>query len=219
MGVTNFEIKLLNGIIDTYRPKIVLDFGSQNDYSTNELKPPFMSGWWLKRNIDYTSIDLAGDNNSLKLNWSYPLEIFRKFNLVIDAGSSEHSVQSKGYTITPFHEGYINSVYPNVKVTDEEIELGYYNCWLNKHNLLKQDGIMLSVNPLTDNWEGHGYSYINEDFYKRIAEFSDYEILQLGTHAAMGNTKDGWNVYCVMQKKSEVFPSFYEFNKFPIFKK
>lgn len=217
MGVTTFEIKLLNSIIDTYQPKNVLELGAQNNYSTNEtLKPPFMSEWYEEKGIEYSCIDLAGDNNAIIKDLSKPLRLSKRFNLITDFGTSEHTVSSEEYETVSFHEGHIHSVYPKSVI---DTELAYYNCWLNKHSLLKYDGIMISVNPLTGNWVGHGYSYINEDFYKKLCLFSDYKILELGTHAAMGNTKDGWNVYCVMQKKSEIFPLFYQFKKFPIFKK
>ncbi|MEO7045099.1 MAG: hypothetical protein ABI091_07295 [Ferruginibacter sp.] len=219
MGVTNFEINLLDSTIKIYHPKSVLELGSQTNYTTpDQVKPPFMSDWYiLERDFElYVSIDLAGDNHSVKEDLSKPVNWDIKFDLVTDFGTSEHCVSCDNYEKVSFHDGHINSVYPK---GDLLIEEAYYNCWLNKHNLLANEGIMISVNPMTGNWPEHGYSYINEEFYKKIAEFTDYEIIQLGTHAAMGNTKDGWNVYCIMQKKSEVFPSFYEFNKFPIFKK
>lgn len=215
MGVTNFEIKILDDIINEYHPENVLELGSQTNYSTKEQnKPPFISEWYEERGISYTCIDLAGDNNAIVQDLSKPIILNNKFDLVTDFGSSEHCVCSDEYEKVSFHDGHINSVYPKKVLNVDE---AYYNCWLNKHKLLKDNGIMISVNPLTSNWLHHGYSYINEEFYKRIAEFTDYEIIQLGTHAAMGNTKDGWNVYCVMQKHSEIFPSFYEFKKFPIF--
>lgn len=216
MGITIFEKELLNDIIETYRPETVLEFGSQNDYSTDEQsKPPFMSKWYEQKGIQYISMDLAGDNNSLQVDFSVPVTLKLKFDLVTDFGTSEHCVKSNDYEKVSFNE-HIHSVYPKEVV---DVEQAYYNCWLNKHNLLKEGGIIVNVNPLTNNWGGHGYSYINEQFYEKLSEYSDYKILKLGLHAAMGNTKDGWNVFCVLQKCSDIFPSFYEFSKFPIFKK
>lgn len=215
MGYTEKETdiigKYLNGSI-----KNILDFGSQNDYRSVDKNPPFVNKFYEEHGIyDYVCIDLAGDNNSIKLNWSYPISdaFTREFDLVVDAGSSEHSAQSDSYIKTSFHEGYINSVYPEGEINIDE---GYYNCWLNKHNLLKIGGIMVNVNPKQGNWPDHGYSYISEDFYRELVKMAGYEILELGEWAACGNVESGWNIYCVIKKVSDTFPSFDEFKTLDI---
>jgi hypothetical protein len=88
-----------------------------------------------------------------------------------------------------------------------------YNCWKNKHNLVKVGGFIVSENPKTGNWPGHGFNYYTTDFYKLLAGFGDYSLIDLGEHPAMGNTTDGWNVYCVMQKTKEEFISLEKFKK------
>lgn len=213
MGYTQFTKQL----IEPYLPEVksIIDLGSQNDFSKGDMPPPFISKWYEDKEIDYTSIDLAGDNNSLKLNWCYPLPSFiGQFDLVVDAGSSEHSAIAKEYTNVKYNDN-LNSIYPK---GDLDIERGYYECWLNKHNLCKIGGLIISENPESKSWLGHGYTYLVEDFYKELAKVTDYEILELGRHPAMGNDKDGWNIFSVIKKHSEIFPSFEIFNSLPIFK-
>jgi len=45
----------------------------------------------------------------------------------------------------------------------------------------------------------------------------NYNILDIGEHPAMSNTKDGWNIYCVMRKNEVDFLSKEEFNKLPVY--
>lgn len=212
MGITSFEHRLLQQLIKTYKPKSVCELGSQNLYISNGANPPFASEFYEGMGIKYQCIDLAGDNNAIVADLSRPLELHDKFDLVTDFGSSEHVVQMQQYQSTAFHEGYINSIYPVGKVTEENIENGIYNCWLNKHNLLDIGGIMVNVNPKTGNWPNHGYSFYSKEFYRNFQAATDYHVFLLDEHAAMGNTVDGWNVVCVMQKKSEKFIGLDEFN-------
>lgn len=213
MGYTQFEIKL----IEKYLPEIksVLDIGSQNDYTTSQENPPFISEWYKSKGIEYTSIDLAGDNGSLKLNLAYPIDLGKKFDAVVDCGTGEHIVQAEDYPITQFHDGYINSVYAKNPICIDE---GFYDFWLNKNNLLKEDGLSISVNPLTGMWPQHGYTYLGEDFYKELANVSGYELLETGLNGATGNWTTGTNVYGVLRKTNNVFPDFETFKQLPIFK-
>lgn len=218
MGITAFEIKLLDKVIEQYHPKTVCELGSQNIYVDSNPQPPFASSWYiLEKGLErYVSIDLAGDNYSEKEDLSKSICWKDKFDLVTDFGTSEHVVQMEDYVSVPYHEGYINSIYPKgVK----GIEQGYYNCWLNKHTLLAIGGIMVNVNPKTKMWEGHGYTYLGVDFYKELEAFSGYELLETGLNGAMGNWETGVNVYGILRKEYEYFPDFGTFKKLPIFRK
>src|ERR1700688_3758073 len=216
MGYTQFTIDLISRHLEGV--KSVLDYGSQNVYAGvyDPNYPPFASEWYDIKGIRYTCIDLAGDNGALQLNWSYPINPDRLYDLVVDSGSSEHSIQTSEYDSVAFHNGHINSVYPKGEPTPDEIAKGFYNCWLNKHNFCKIGGLIISENPHTGNWPGHGYTYITEGFYHFLSVGADYQIIELGTHAAMGNTKDGLNVYSVIRKTSETFPTFDEFQVIPV---
>lgn len=211
MGYTEQEVDLINRHLT--KIKNVVDYGAQCLYLGNaDIR--FASEWYEAKGIDYVCLDLAGDNNAIQVDLSYPINLKRKFDLVVDSGSGEHIVQMAGYKITSFHGGKVNSIYPE-KVKNKE--LGYYYGWLNKHNLLKVGGKMININPLTKNWPGHAYSYISKDFYIELEKISGYKILELGTMASSGNITDGWNVYCVLHKVSNHFPAYSEFQKLSIY--
>lgn len=217
MGITSFSVTLLEVAIEAVRPQTVIELGSQNLYISNDPNPPFSSSWYKEKKFsEYDSIDLAGDNNSKQFDLSYPILINDKYDLVTDFGSSEHVVQMSGYTSVSFHDGYINSIYPSGEIIN--IDMGYYNCWLNKFNLCKVGGAIVSENPKHGHWKNHGYSYIETGFYEKLISVSDLEIVKLGEHGAMGNWETGINVYSVLKKTGEKFPTFEEFSKLPIYK-
>jgi len=217
MGVTAFDIELLEKAISFSKNiESVCELGSQNLYISNEEKPPFASIWYEKKNIRYACIDLAGDNNSIRLDLANPIEVERQFDLVTDFGTSEHVVQMEGFESISFHEGHINSIYPKGNI--KSIEEGYYNCWKNKHNLLNIGGLMINVNPKTGHWPGHGYTYLTDDFYLGLCKIAGYQIQEVGQNCAMGNCETGINIYSILKKTSELFPSFEEFKKLPLFR-
>lgn len=90
--------------------------------------------------------------------------------------------------------------------TSEHVD-NYYSCWLNKHNGCKVGGLIISENPKVDNWHGHGFHYLTQDFYIGLSAIAGYEVVELGEHPAMGNVTDGWNIYCVLRKVSDLFPA------------
>lgn len=220
MGYTAHDISLITKHLGGI--KSVLDFGAQCNYSIpNQAVPPFIDSWYRAKGIQYDCIDLAGDNEALIWNWSYPLEHEGiSYDAVIDCGSSEHSaaIDDRDYQTTSFYKGHINSVYPKVAPSKDQIEYGFYNCWLNKHNFCKTGGLIISVNPKTGNWPLHGYTYLTKDFYTELEKMADYEILELGETAASGNTVDGYNIYAVLRKVGDRFPSFEEFKTLPVSK-
>jgi len=217
MGVTAYDVDLLERTLKL-KPliKSVIELGSQNLYVNGEQDPPFASEWYISKGLQYSCIDLGGDNGAIKKDLSKELNLVWQpgtpfvADLITDFGTSEHVVQMEKFTSVPFHNGYINSIYPDgVK----DIKLGFYNCWLNKHKLLNAGGAMVNVNPKTGHWPGHGYSYYTQEFYKELCKIAGYKILLLEEHAAMGNTTDGVNVVCVLEKTSEKFPTFEQFCK------
>lgn len=217
MGITLFS-KSLIGIAVAANPDIksVIELGSQNDYTSNAVKPPFANGVYKEFGInDYTCIDLAGDNYAIKYDLGKPITTHtRKYDLVTDFGTSEHVVLAADHVTTPFHDDYIHSVYPTVV---EDALLGYYSCWLNKHNLCKIGGIIISENPLTGNWPNHGYAYLGKKFYHEFKQVAGYENIMEGLEPAMGNSIDGWNIWAVLRKVSDEFPTFEQFKELPIF--
>lgn len=196
MGITSFSLQIL----DRYKSSgSVIELGAQNLYDKGYVGGnPYASEYYLRNGYkQYDCIDLNGENFAHKLDLSEQLKITNQYDVVTDFGTSEH-------------------VGKDGKFSWEAI----YNCWCNKNNLLKSNGIMFNENPMTENWPGHGFNYYTEDFYRQLAEISGYKILELGKHAAMGNTTNGWNVYCVLKKSDEQpFISFEAFKKLDLRKK
>lgn len=213
MGYTTFTKKLVQSVLDKAEVKYIIDLGSCNDYDIGGSNPPFISDWYKSKGIEYSCIDLAGDNDALEFDLSQPIELIELADLIVDAGTSEHVVQMSGYESTAFHEGYINSIYPT-EVKDAA--LGYYNCWLNKFNFCKVGGYIVSENPKTGHWKDHGYTYIDKSFYENLISISDLEIVDIGEHGAMGNWETGVNVYSVLKKTGESFPPFELFKTLPL---
>lgn len=240
MGITTSDVQLIEKALEINpNIKTVCELGSQNLYLDHSEKPPFANQWYESRGIQYRCIDLAGDNNAMQLDLSAsfflvglppngsifmdeqpndnPFGTSVAFDLVTDFGTAEHVVKQDQYTTAAFHGGHINSVYPSSEPSEEQIAKGFYNCWVNKHRLTAVGGLMINVNPKTGNWPKHGYSYLDMQFYTDLARAMNYKILLLDEHAAMGNTKNGWNVRCILMKEVDShFISFDEFSKIKI---
>jgi len=197
MGVTAADIQILERLIKLYQPRRVLDLGAQNNFTNGEPmhKAPYMSEWWKAKNIHYNSIDKNGLNGSMvdDLSEAIPLynqqmEKLYQYDFVMDFGTSEHIEKDGSFSWEAI-----------------------YNCWLNKHNLLRTGGIMVNENPKTGNWPGHGFNYYTSNFYMQLCTVAGYVIVDGREIPAMSNTLDGWNVFCVLRKFSDKFPSLEEF--------
>ncbi len=237
MGITASDIELIN-MARHYKPNIktVLELGSQNLYrpGDDQVKPPFASEYYKSLGIEYACIDMAGDNGAMTLDLSAPIHLvlkgpaigpsegakpleYSRYDLITDFGTSEHVVANSEMTAVAFHEGHINSVYPTAQPTPDNIARGYYECWANKHRLLKNGGIMISVNPKTGNWPEHGYTYINQEFYIKLADLMGYMIHWLNENEAMGNP-NAVNIECLLMKTVDNdFCTFEEFQTLPQF--
>lgn len=189
MGVTDFSLQLLTKYIDQAPFKSVVELGAQNIFSWMYPSQPYAKQWYEEQGFSYECIDLNGENGAYKLDLSQPFRSDVRA-IVTDFGTSEHVGPGKH----------------NPKA--------FYNCWLNKHDLCAEGGLIISENPKTGNWPGHGFNYYTQSFYLSLAEANGYEILELGEHPAMWNTTDGWNVYCVLRKTTnQPFMKFTEFKK------
>lgn len=180
MGVTSIDIEKLEIILNNYPIKSVIELGAQNNYSQPQLPAPYMSEWYEAKGIRYKCIDLSKENNCLVADLSKPIFIGEKYDLVTDFGTSEH-------------------IGANGKHDIEAI----YNCWKTKHDLLGRTGIMVNENPKTGNWPGHGFNYYTGAFYEKLCALCSYTIIELTEIPAMGNTTDGWNIYCSLQKVND----------------
>lgn len=215
MGITASDIELIQLALRA-RPSIktVCELGSQNLYREHDdrIKPPFASEYYQEIGLTYACIDMAGDNDAMRADLSYPIMPTKaKFDLVTDFGTSEHVVQCPVIQTVKFHDGHINSIYPSKPPTEAGIQNGFFECWKNKHRLLMTGGMMINVNPKTGNWPEHGYTYISKDFYLRLSELVGYSIVWLNENSAMGNPQ-AINIECVLMKAVDSeFCSFQEF--------
>lgn len=188
MGVTSIDIQNLENLIRYYQPRKVVDLGAQNNYAQPKLPAPYMREWWEAKGIEYASIDLSNENGCIVLDLSVDNDFENEYDFVMDYGTSEH-VGTDG------------------KFSWEAI----YNCWQNKHRLLNVGGLMISENPKTGNWPGHGFNYYTQEFYHELKKIAGYMTIEGGEIPAMNNTTDGWNVYCTLRKFGHKFPSLEEF--------
>lgn len=204
MGVTNFSLTLIEKALNITEVKTVIELGAQNLYTAEHPGAPYASEWYEGKGIMYTCIDLNGENGALRINLGQPIpptpigvsSVSLVADIVTDFGTSEHVGPGKH---------------------DPE---SFYNCWKNKHHLCRAGGIIISENPMTGNWPGHGFNYVDKFFYLDLAKANGYEIIDLDSHAAMGNTTDGWNVYCILRKvKEEPFMKLSEFKKLSFYTK
>jgi hypothetical protein len=196
MGVTDFSIKLLETAMQHTTVKRVVELGAQNLYTAGKDYGKYADHYYKLLGIEYTCIDVSKENSSLSWDLSRPVNDFGQaigFDLVTDFGTSEH-------------------VGDDGKFGWEAI----YNCWLTKHRLLRIGGVMVSENPKTGNWPGHGFNYYSLEFYSKLQAIAGYTVIDIGENAAMGNITDGWNVYCIMKKTSEVFPTLEQFMTLPL---
>lgn len=194
MGYTDFTVRMLEQLIRTYNPFSVLDFGAQNMYDQPLLPAPYARQWYEQKRMHYSSIDLSGEAEALRIDLGYLIEDFpHQYDLVADAGTQEHVGRQGAFSWEAI-----------------------YNCWLNKFNLCKLDGIIYNENPETGSWLLHGFQWFSKEFYQQLEKESDLKIILLDRHAAMGNTKDGWNTVCIQQKTGSKFPSFETFMTFDL---
>lgn len=189
MGVTGFSLGILNGLIASRNIKSVIEFGAQNNYADHP-RNPYMREFYEAKGIHYESIDLNGEAGAWKQDLSKKIfmEEWNQADMVTDFGTSEHISAGNIFDWEKIH-----------------------NCWENKFNLCKVGGIIYSDNPKTGNWPGHGAFYYTKEFYIDLVLMAGCRIISLGDHPAMGNTLDGWEIYCILEKISEEFPTLEQF--------
>lgn len=110
--------------------------------------PPYFKN--IFSDLDITSFDMNGENNSEKVNLSFPIDEKYKnmYDIVTNFGTTEH-------------------------VQDQ------YNCWKNIFDITKPGGLVISEIPKRGNWIGHCKYYFDENSFKsmnkdfEIVEFKD----------------------------------------------
>lgn len=170
MGLTNFNEDHLKGLIPRHGIKSVIELGAQNIY-TNAMNGRWASEWYKTQGITtYACIDVNEANGAIYHDLSTP----------VSDDLPEYDL------VTDFG-------------TSEHVA-GLYGCWSNKFELCRVGGLIYSENPMTGNWPGHGRHYLESTFYPALARLTGLELRGHGTHAAMHNYTDGWNVWGILLK-------------------
>ena len=177
MGINDKCFQALEWYFDTFpMTRSVLELGAQNFYQNyGSVKFGCYADQYYKVKgvTRYDCIDLIGENYAMVWDLSKPVDVTEQFDLVTDFGTQEH----------------VSTTFDCEKL---------YNCWTLKYDLASRH--ILSVNPKTGNWPGHGAYYFTPDFYRVLSQKSGLRILRLEEHYAMGNDKDGWEVLCLLEK-------------------
>jgi len=188
MGITAFSMNMIRQYGGEALGIRHLLVGCQNMYD-QEHYMHIAQDYYNGFNQDVVSIDITGCQGSVKHDLREPLDM-ESFDFISQHGTLEHV----------------------------ETRKGYYLSFKHLHEVLKEGGIIIHENPKTGNWPGHGNHYLTQEFYFKFIELMNYDILAIGEHPAMGNTTDGWNIYCVLRKTNEaLFISEEEFNTLPIY--
>jgi SAM-dependent methyltransferase len=90
MGYIQSSLESVINILNTGKLKSVCDLGAQNNYTVPYLPAPYMSEWYKKREVDYMSVDLSGENDSKTWDLCEPVKTTKKFDLVTNCGTLEH---------------------------------------------------------------------------------------------------------------------------------
>ena len=177
MGLHDTSVEVLEWIFATYpHIKSVLELGAQNFYHTypSVKYGDYADKYYKAKGVEhYECIDLNGENNARVWDLSKPIAPFGLYDLVTDLGTQEH-------------------------ISAEMSVEALYNCWATKY--FASSRLIVSANPKTGNWPKHGAYYFTTKFYEELAFLTRMRIVKLNEKPAMGNTTDGWEVMCVLEK-------------------
>lgn len=146
------EMKNLN--LDFFNKKF-LELGDQevHDLSIGQIGSKLRKSLHflnLIKKESYKVYDLHDVIGVTKFDLSIIHENLEKFDIITNFGTTEHV----------------------------ELEDGQYNCWLNIHNMLNIDGVILSIVPCdNDMWPEHCRYYYTENFFKSF-EQSGYSLIK-----------------------------------------
>lgn len=203
------NLKSLELITNTYSIESVLELGAQNFYQNYETVKygSYASEYYKLKGINkYACIDLNGENNAIPLDLSV-IHIVGKFDLITDFGTSEHIA---GYDFEDETKTGFDGNNTWKKSLDHNLGLqAFYNCWTTKYNASKM--LILSSNPATGHWKGHGHFYYTKTFYERLCDMTRMKAILLEEHYAMGNYKDGKEICCCLDVRGSHWITIDEF--------
>ena len=178
MGLNDTSLALLEWLFSTAQITSVLELGAQNFYQTwGSVKYGMYADAYYKAKgvTTYACIDMNGENHAKVWDLSKPIAPFGVYDLVTDLGTQEH-----------------------IDVTGSMESL--YNCWATKY--FASSRFIISANPKTGHWPKHGAYFFTTKFYEVLASLTQMKVVRLGDHVSMGNSVDGVEVACVLEKTS-----------------
>lgn len=156
------QCELIGGL----RGKKMLELGDQT-ISAREIPEETGKAYFENRGVAHVSFDLNGENGSLRVDLSRPIDRqyyfglvsdarwISRFDIVTNAGTSEHV---------------------------EPLE-AQYECFKSIHRCLRVGGVAIHIVPDVDEldkhgqWDGHCNFYYSETFFQTLGEANDYRIL------------------------------------------
>jgi len=174
MGITALSVARLERNNCLQNGIKMCELGGQNIYTPDGNYGKIAKHYFESFGVQHRSFDILVHNEAeyIDLRKKITYDLIGVFDVVTDFGTSEHC------------------------------EGNYYQVCKNIHDLCATNGkgLIIRENPKTGNWFGHGYNYLDEQFYIDLAYHNNYEILELGTEPAMGNDIDGNNIAVVLRK-------------------
>lgn len=209
MGINDMNLKTLEWIMDRYCIKSILELGAQTFYQNYKSVAygSYASEYYKLKNVEhYKCIDLNGENNAINVDLTIPQDL-GKYNMVTDFGTSEHIAGfTKEEEDQTEYDG--NNTWKHSSNHTAGIE-AFYNCWTTKYNA--SNLLIVSSNPATGHWKGHGHFYYTKQFYERLCQLTGMRPIILEEHFAMGNYTDGKEICCALDVRGSHWISFDEF--------
>jgi hypothetical protein len=210
MGINDKNLATLEWVFDRYKIRSVLELGAQIFYQNYKILRSgiYANNYYKLKGVEsYKCIDLNGENGAINLDLTVP-HVLEKVDLVTDFGTSEHIA---GYDNADESETHYdgNNTWKN---STQEHAVGveaFYNCWTTKYNASKL--LILSSNPATGHWKGHGHFYHTTKFYTKLCKLTGMKPVVLEEHFAMGNTTDGKEVCCALDVRGSHWITLEEF--------
>jgi hypothetical protein len=211
MGIHDRSLEMLEWVFSRYPIESVLELGAQNfyqNYKTVYYGSYADQYYKLKGVTTYTCVDLNRENGAIPADLSVP-QVLPKADIVTDFGTSEHVA-----AFTAEEEGNATDEKNDTWKKSEEHVAGMtalYNCWTTKYNSARN--LIISSNPATGNWPGHGHFYYTPRFYEVLSQLTGMTIVLLEEPYAMGNYKDGKEISCVLNVRGSHWITLNEFAK------
>jgi SAM-dependent methyltransferase len=184
MGLKSIYLNYINecarDIIGEFYGKRMLELGNQH-FDEDEGIIPERTGkeYYVNRGVLHTSVDLNGEDGSIKIDLSKPIENkdwLNSFDIITNSGTSEHVEPKKAQ----------------------------YVCFMNIHNCLKVGGIAVHIVPGIDElekkgcWKKHCNNYYSYEFFEMLSRNNNYKLASL-------KVINGLICACLQKKQDTLF--------------